>query len=374
VTDDLPNPLRVARKLGLIGDLHGDQTHFYTVAQTMWARGISVLICLGDWSMVWPGEPWNKTLDRMSRRLAAKGQTIYVVEGNHDWIPRLHQFAQDDDGLRRLRFNVILFPRGYRTTLAPLNEATPGLTLAVLPGANSVDREYRTEGSDWWPDEAINDEDLAVLGSERADILLGHEAPLGVQEIEDEIEKNADGWSESARAYAAEGRRQFHRGFLAVRPRLSLGGHWHRHVDTILEFNDDTQRFSCRVVILDMNGADTLGQAILDTATLHLEFFTRSDSKVERLTMRDQGRWVVHTAGAALVFDLDARTVERRPRPGARQSPRGDRPLPLVGIRILHVGAVAIYTVDPLDEHVPYQDRFSSAVVDTIEREDHADR
>ena len=153
-----------------------------------------------------------------------------------------------------------------------------------------------------------------------------------------------------------------------------MGGHWHRHVDTILAFGDGTRPFSCRVVVLDMNGADTLGQAILDTATLHLEFFTRGDSKVERLSMRDQGRWVVHTAVADLVFDLDARTVERRPRPSARQSPHVDRPLPLLDIRILHTGVIAIYTLDPLDEHVPYRDQFSSAAVDKIEREDDADR
>ena len=374
MTGELRNPLRTARKVALLGDQHGDLNHFLIVSRTMWARGISVLVQLGDWGFVWPGEPWGRTLDKISRRLAAQGQTLYFLEGNHDWIPRLHQFAQDADGLRLLRRNVMMFPRGYRTTLASLNEVTPGKTLAVLPGANSIDREYRTEESHWWPGEAITNQDLAVLGSERADILLGHEVPIGVQEIEDQIEKNPDGWSEDARAYAAEGRRQFHRGFLAVRPRLSVGAHWHRHVDTTVAFDNGTQRFSCRVVVLDMNGADTLGQAILDTATLHLEFFTRGDSTVERLSMRDQGRWVVHTADADLVFDLDARTVERRPRPGARPSPHVDRPLPLLDIRILHLGVIAIYTLDPLDEHVPYRDQFSSAVVDTIEREDDANR
>jgi len=362
LTDDRPNPLQAARKLGLLGDQHGDLNHFLIVTRTMWARGISVMVQLGDWGFVWPGENWEKTLDKISRRLTAQGQTLYFLAGNHDWIPRLHQFPQDEDGLRLLRRNIVLFPTGYRTTLAAYNKMTPGKTLAVLPGANSVDREFRTEGIDWWPGEAISDQDLAVLGTERADILLGHEAPVGVREIEDEIQKNPDGWSEAARVYAAEGRKQFHRGFQAVRPRLYAGGHWHRHIDTTMGFDDGTKRFSCRVVILDMNGAETVSQAILDTSTLHLTFLRRGDAKVDRLSMRDQGLWAVRTDDAVYVFDLDCRTVERRPEPGARLSPSLDQPRPLLAIRMLYVGVVGIWTVDLVQDDVPYFDHFSPHV------------
>jgi len=367
VSDELPNPLQKANKVGLLGDQHGDLNHFLLVSRTMWSRGISVMVQLGDWGFVWPGENWDRTLNKISRRLAAQGQTLYFFEGNHDWIPRLHEFAQDVDGLRRLRANIILFPRGYRVTLAAYNKVTPGKILAVLPGASSVDREHRTEGSDWWPEEAITDEDLAALGSERADILLGHEVPIGVWQIEHEIDKNPDGWSEAARAYAAEGRRQFYRGFLAVRPRVSAGGHWHRHIDTKMGFNDGTRRFSCRVVVLDMNGAETMSQAILDTSSLTMEFFRRGDSVVERLTMRDQGRWAIRSEDAVYAFDLDRRTVERRPEPGARLSPNLDQPRPLLDIRMLQVGDVGIWSLDPVADDLPDYEHFAPRV-ESIER------
>lgn len=367
MTDEMPNPLRTARKVALLGDQHGDLNHFLIVSRTMWARGIDVMVQLGDWGFVWPGEPWGRTLDKISRRLAAQSQTLYFLEGNHDWIPRLHQFAEDADGLRRLRPNIIMFPRGFRTTLAAHNDVTPGKVLAVLPGANSVDREFRTEGLDWWPDEAITDRDLAALGTERADILLGHEVPVGVWQIEDEIEKNPDGWSEAARVYAAEGRRQFYRGFLAVRPRLAVGGHWHRHIDTKMGFHGDAGRFSCRVVALDMNGAETVSQAILDTSSLTLEFFRRGDSVVEQLTMRDQGLWTVRTEDSIYLFDLDRRTVERRPEPGACVSPNLDRRRPLLNIRALHVGVVGIWSLDPVAEDLPDYEHFAPRV-ESIER------
>lgn len=160
----------------------------------------------------------------------------------------------------------------------------------------------------------------------------------------------------------------FHGGFMAVRPALYVGSHYHRHADQTVPYSDGAGSFRCRVVVLDQNKPKTISLAVLDTWTLQLEFLARGDAELERLTMRDHGRWVVRTADADLAFDLDAQTVERRPLPGSRPSPRIDRPLPLLDIRVLNVGAVAIYTLDPLDEYTPYQDQFSAAVVDKIER------
>jgi hypothetical protein len=205
-------------------------------------------------------------------------------------------------------------------------------------------------------------------------VLLGHDAPLDVPDLDRALASESAGWPPDAVAYAEQGRRVFHCGFMAVRPELYVGAHYHRHVDQTLTYVDGAGAFRCRVVTLDQNKSKTISLAVLDTWTLQLEFLTRGDATVERLTMRDQGRWIVRTADAELVFDLDARTVERRPLPGARQSPHIDRPLPLLDIRMLHIGVIAIYTVDPLDEHTPYQDLFSSTVVDKIERENDAYR
>lgn len=380
MTDRLPNPLQTDRKIGLLGDVHGDLDHLLTAIRTFRAHGISTVVALGDVGIVWPGENWNKTLDKISRRLAATGTTLFFLDGNHDPLPLIEaEFPVDSDGLRRLRRNAISIPRGYRATLAPSDSgwpshvARPGKVLAVLGGANSIDRHLRTEGRDWWAAESITDADLAALGPDRADILLGHDAPLDVPDLDRELRSENAGWPPDGVDYAEQGRRMLHRGFTAVRPELYVGAHFHRHVDQVIDYEAGSGPFRCRVVILDQNRPKTISLAILDTATLQLELLSRGDPRVERLTMRDQGRWVVHTGDADLVFDLDARTVERRPLPGARKSSRADRPLPLLDIRTLHLGAIAVYTVDPLDEQTPYRDQFSTAVVEKIEREDDAD-
>ena len=370
-----PNMLQKARKIGLLGDTHGDMGHLLAAARTFKARGIDIVIQAGDWGFIWPNENWNRNLDKISRRLDSLGMLLLVVDGNHDWLHKINEFPINPDGLRRLRHNVAHLPRGYRTTLLPYdsgwpaNTVSPGRVLAVLGGANSVDKQHRTEGADWWAEESITEVDLAVLGSEHADVLIGHDAPLDVPDLDRTLASNSSGWPPEAVAYADQGRRMFHRGFMAVRPELYVGGHYHHHVDQTLTYSDTAGSFRCRVVVLDQARPKAISLAVLDTWTLQLELLTLGDTRVERLTMRDQGRWVVRTADADLAFDLDVRTVERRSLPGSRPSPRMDRPMPLLDIRILYVGAVAIYTLDPLDEYRPHQDVFSTAVVDKIERE-----
>lgn len=54
----------------------------------------------------------------------------------------------------QLTEHVTYMPRGSRATLA-------GVEILFFGGASSVDRHWRTEGEDWWPDENITDTQLA---------------------------------------------------------------------------------------------------------------------------------------------------------------------------------------------------------------------
>lgn len=137
---DLPVGLSTDWRVGFLGDLHGDLDHLLRVAQTMWAHGISTLVVLGDFGFIWPRGNWVNTIDKISRRLRKLGQVLYFVDGNHEDFARLHSFPVDADGLRRIRSNIIHLPRGYRTALVS------GKKMAVLGGANSIDRDHRAGG------------------------------------------------------------------------------------------------------------------------------------------------------------------------------------------------------------------------------------
>ena len=271
-------PLSTARRIGLLGDTPGDLEHVLIVSRSMHARGVRALVVLGDFGFIWPGHNWDNGLDKLSRRLAGRAQILFFVDGNHEDFTRLYQFPLSEDGLRWLRPNIAHIPRGWRTVL------NSGKTLAALGGANSVDVAHRSEGASWWPDESVSETDLATLGHQRADVLIGHDAPLHVPTLDGWLEETNQWWPASGVEYSAAGRAMFHRGFLQVRPALYVGGHYHRHFDETVGYDGDAP-FTCRVVLLDKNGSErAISQAILDTETIEIEYFYRNDHTFTRLT------------------------------------------------------------------------------------------
>jgi predicted phosphodiesterase len=266
--DHVPTTISRATRIGLIGDLHGDVGALLAIARAMRERDVDVLLALGDVGLLWPGRNWSNQASKISKRLGSRHQVLYWVDGNHDDHRLLTSFAIAPDGTRPIRENVIHLPRGYRTTLAS------GRTLAALGGANSIDFEHRAEGVTWWPEEAITDADLQSLGTDHVDVLAGHDAPLDVPSLDRALASSDHSWSTQARAYAEEGRRRFHRGFLQVSPLLYLGGHYHQPIDEVVGYFGGAHGFRTRVVLLDMVQNEGASCAILDVHTLGLNYFT----------------------------------------------------------------------------------------------------
>ena len=258
--------LSQAPRIGIMGDLHGDLGHALQAFRTFADRGVRVIVQLGDWGVLWPGRNWQIDLNKVSRALSRHNQAMFFLAGNHDWHPKLATYPVDPDGLRWIANNVAHLPRGYRTQIG-------GFTLAALGGANSIDRRLRTEGESWWPEEQITEADLRRLGTERADILVGHDAPLMDEATLDERARDL-GFSTDDIRYATESRVMFRRAVLQTRPRLTLGGHYHQFHDQVL--NVPGASYPTRVVVLDMNGKNRVNLAILDATTLDLEFLYRN--------------------------------------------------------------------------------------------------
>jgi len=262
--------LSAVESIGVMGDLHGDLNHARVALQTLADRHITAIVQLGDWGIIWPGQNWQIDLHKLSRFLARNRQTMYFVDGNHDWHPRLRDFPVSKDGIRWLTYNVGHLPRGYRTTIGQ------HFVLAALGGANSSDRALRTEGKDWWPEEQITDEDIRRLGTERVDVLIAHEAPLMADDIELIREKEGD-LSRLESLYADASRIMLRRAVMRTRPQLTLGGHYHRYLTRNL--TEAMTGLNTRVVILDMNGPKRTNLAILRTDSLDLTVFDRTGAR-----------------------------------------------------------------------------------------------
>ncbi|GGL06746.1 hypothetical protein GCM10007382_28440 [Salinibacterium xinjiangense] len=135
--------------------------------------------------------------------------------------------------------------------------------MAVLDEANPIDRNWRVEGHRWWPEESITEAELRTLGSEHADLLVGHDAPLHLPSLDSHLRSTATLGDHRMRAFAEAGRRMFHRGFLQVQPALYVGGHYNRFMDQTIEYDQSGQTFRCRVVLLAANDLSDDEDALL---------------------------------------------------------------------------------------------------------------
>ena len=128
----------------------------------------------------------------------------------------------------------------------------------------SVDKFAKTEGTDWFPEEEITDEQeaLAISGG-LADVILSHDAPtseplrLGVP---------SDLWLPMI-PRAEMHRERLERVYRAVRPSNVFHGHYHLSHDKLMR----APWGICRFVALDMDGVRG-NWGILDTRTMDWEW------------------------------------------------------------------------------------------------------
>lgn len=100
-----------------------------------------------------------------------------------------------------------------------------------IGGAVSVDRQYRTEGYDWWADEELNAEELdhlvEVYTEARPRLMVTHDCP-------EEIARNLCALSGRQKLdFPSRSRQAFQRMWSAHSPEMWVFGHWHYSFDQI---------------------------------------------------------------------------------------------------------------------------------------------
>jgi hypothetical protein len=249
----------------MAGDWHGNLGWALHVLPVARAAGARTLVQLGDFGY-WRRDPsTSKYLRRLERQLAELDMSLLWVDGNHEDHVLLRTQPLAADGARPVSEHVTHLPRGYRWTW-PGPDGTPRVWLA-LGGAVSVDRDHRTRGKSWWPEEAITTEDVdsAIVGGP-VDVMVTHDAPHGVLIPYD---KNI-GWPDDAVADSDRHRATLRRVTDAVRPRQLWHGHYHVQYDADLVLEDPArpgQAHICHVHGLDRDDTNwSRNLALTDTA------------------------------------------------------------------------------------------------------------
>lgn len=162
------------------GDIHGDLS-VRRLSSHNWPDGRDLsrddfVIILGDFGLVWDGsdsdEWWLDWLE-------AKPWTTLFIDGNHENHPLLATYpTRSFHGgmVNEVRPHVLHLMRGYVFDLC-------GESFLAMGGAASHDREFRTEGVSWWPEEVPSDDERNLcelsLGERgwRVNHVLTHDAP-----------------------------------------------------------------------------------------------------------------------------------------------------------------------------------------------------
>ncbi len=244
-------------RVAVCGDWHGNLAWLRTLAPaiTTLAPDVKTVLQLGDWWM-------NR--DASDRIFTDAGiERVYVTLGNHEpWgeIAPLQHAHQGE--VIRISEVTWLLPRPARLHIG-------GREILSLGGAASVDREWRTEGVDWWPDENIHGVhvEAATVGGP-ADVMLTHESPAGtpVRQVSEILRTNPLGFPKAGRLESAVSRKRVSRVWDEIRPDLLM--HGHMHIPGAGTTDDGR-----RVISMGCDGQQE-NLAFLDMGTLELEIPT----------------------------------------------------------------------------------------------------
>lgn len=225
-----------------MGDTHGNYSWLMYALGKFNREGVTTILQLGDFG-IWPGERAKGVIHQVGLSLRNYKQTMYVVPGNHEDYSQIAGVPMADDGWQHFHDRILLAPRGHRWEW-------DGMSFVALGGAPSVDRTLRlAKNWPWWAEEAITQEDVdKVVAGGYADVMVCHDAPIGIQGIEKEIEHNPHGFADEDLVYASEGRELLTQAFHGVAPKIFLHGHYHFLVNEHLNVEREGQQYQCHIL------------------------------------------------------------------------------------------------------------------------------
>ncbi len=221
--------------VGVLGDTHGNTAAIRFMLWSMHKLGIQKVIHVGDFG-IYTDNGGMKFASKANQYAQEFGITLIVVPGNHENWRVINEMVGDDrENLAAYRSNIFIAPRGYRWDWN-------GMSFLALGGAPSVDRTIRISwelsrkpgnvNKYWYGEEQITQEDVdyTVAGG-YADVMIGHDAPHGIQGIERVIRGNPHGFKQVDLLYAEEGRLLMTEAFRGVAPEFFFHGHYHTPVN-----------------------------------------------------------------------------------------------------------------------------------------------
>jgi predicted phosphodiesterase len=198
-------------KIRFVGDVHGHLYEFKLVVESK-PKDIDKIIQVGDFGIGFgQSDYWHESLDKYMIE-----NNIYFLRGNHD----------NPTQCGEMQNNLM---------------AGQHKDFFVIPGAWSIDHQWRTMGVDLWKDEELSYEELdrmlSIYDLVRPKVMVTHDCPLSVSKqlfID-------NGKSLSKQQYKTRTGLALERMFELHQPNLYVFGHWHSDADKVI----NGTRFIC---------------------------------------------------------------------------------------------------------------------------------
>lgn len=251
----------------VVGDMHANDGAALAVIDHASAIRAEVVLQVGDLGW-WPRDARGQVfLRKLEERLTLRGLELWWVDGNHEDFDRLSELPIGSDGRRQVGERMWHLPRGFRWRWG---EAT----WVAVGGAVSVDKAFRTEGETWFSAEELSDAQAdAIVAAGPADVVVAHDAPLGVPFIRSLLGQDKPawrrntGWPTGLVMRSDDHQRRVRRVVEGVRANRVFHGHHHvRYADTLAATHGpvaieglgmDLDPVSARCLLVDGSGHPT---------------------------------------------------------------------------------------------------------------------
>ncbi len=210
------------KRVAVCGDWHGNiqWARMLSRALPTLAPDVTTILQLGDW--------WMNTDDQDEAFQDSTIDTVLVTLGNHEPWNLISPLLDAHPGSSvRVSATTWLLSRPAHLTIG-------GRRVLSLGGATSVDKAWRREGVNWWPDEDITDEHVrtAIMGAaddEPAELMLTHESPdlTPVNAVRAVLRDNPMGFPDDALYDSANSRSRVGKVWSVHHPELLIHGHMH---------------------------------------------------------------------------------------------------------------------------------------------------
>lgn len=227
---------RSPHRVVVAGDWHGNtRWAIHTIneaAKALEGQDEKIILHLGDflptffWNDKYPPVEEDRFrwvhdyLDQLTSCLKFHSMEIRFIDGNHeDWeVLNAYRAQHPTAPIVPLTDSIFWMPRGTRWQWH-------GRTWLAFGGAVSPNRANLTEGWNWWPDEAITDEQVVkATAAGEADVVISHDAPEGVSIFMHEPPRS---WLQEDIDASAENRIKLQRLCIGVKPAYLMHGHHH---------------------------------------------------------------------------------------------------------------------------------------------------